>query len=426
MGYRRIRDELEVYYGIKVNDKRVLNLDRKLQIHSSIKHRPKNCLDDKIKKYPNLAKVDSSCFEPIKVDNKIFAIGSTGLPFPSNNNMIRKDWLDKVGMKAPTDQNELYAVLKAFKERDPGQQGANNIPFVDNAGIMNPGISAMFGILYDYEAVNGKIIDTRLTSNYKSYLEYMNKLYKEGLLDQDYPINKNSNVQQKMAAGNAGFYVGWVEPGRDAILNGRKAGNANTSVVAIAPFKDSAGKQRTRSNIGGDFFGFIPSSSKNADYVLDWINTFLDAKNFEYLVNGKEGEDYTVKDGKRYPILPRFDEQRGNMFAYFPIQDGNAYYSLWQMRTRKQAEYSEIFESLSAVNDKYKENNVLAFAPPFSKASQTVKIINDYIGQEATKFISGARSLSEFDKYVQEVKAKGADDVVNEYNDWYSKSAIKK
>lgn len=51
MGYRRIRDELEVYYGIKVNDKRVLSLDRKLQIHSSIKHRPKSCTKDSSNPY---------------------------------------------------------------------------------------------------------------------------------------------------------------------------------------------------------------------------------------------------------------------------------------------------------------------------------------------------------------------------------------
>ncbi len=51
MGYNRIRDELEVYYGIKVNDKRVLNLDRKLQIHSSIKHRPKGCTKDSSNPY---------------------------------------------------------------------------------------------------------------------------------------------------------------------------------------------------------------------------------------------------------------------------------------------------------------------------------------------------------------------------------------
>ena len=43
MGYRRIRDELDVNYGIKVNDKRVLNLTRKMQIHSCIKYRPASC-----------------------------------------------------------------------------------------------------------------------------------------------------------------------------------------------------------------------------------------------------------------------------------------------------------------------------------------------------------------------------------------------
>lgn len=383
-------------------------------------------LDGKIKNYPNIAALDPLCFESVKVDGKIYALGSTGLPFPNANNMIRKDWLDKVGMNVPTNKDELYAVLKAFKEKDPGKQGDKNTPFVAYPETINSGISAMFGFIYDYEAVDGKIIDTRLTPTYKSYLEYMNKLYTEKLLDQDYPINKGSNVLDKMAAGNSGFYVGWVEPGRDAIINGRKAGNADTKVIAIPPLKDTNGKMQTRSNIGSSNFGFIPASSKNVDAVLDWVNTFLDPTVFESLVNGKEGEDYTVKDGKRYPILPKFDEVRGNMFAYFPVQDGTAYYPLWQLRTRKQAEYSEIFESMAATNDQYKVQNVLAFAPPFSKASQTVKIVNDYIVQESTKFISGARPLSEFDKYVEEVMSKGADEVVAEYNEWYQSSTVKK
>jgi len=43
MGYRRIRDELDGNYGIHVNDKRILNLNRKMQIHSSIKYRPRSC-----------------------------------------------------------------------------------------------------------------------------------------------------------------------------------------------------------------------------------------------------------------------------------------------------------------------------------------------------------------------------------------------
>ena len=38
MGYRRIRDELEVNHGIDVNDKRILRINRKLQIKSTIKY----------------------------------------------------------------------------------------------------------------------------------------------------------------------------------------------------------------------------------------------------------------------------------------------------------------------------------------------------------------------------------------------------
>lgn len=42
-GYRRIRDELERYYDIDVNDKRVLRLCRKLNIKSTIKYTNNGC-----------------------------------------------------------------------------------------------------------------------------------------------------------------------------------------------------------------------------------------------------------------------------------------------------------------------------------------------------------------------------------------------
>lgn len=43
MGYRRIRDELDVNYKIAVNDKRVLRICRNKGIQSTIKWRPKSC-----------------------------------------------------------------------------------------------------------------------------------------------------------------------------------------------------------------------------------------------------------------------------------------------------------------------------------------------------------------------------------------------
>jgi len=43
MGYRRIRDELDINHGIDVNDKRVLRICRKQGIQSNIKWKPKSC-----------------------------------------------------------------------------------------------------------------------------------------------------------------------------------------------------------------------------------------------------------------------------------------------------------------------------------------------------------------------------------------------
>ena len=43
MGYRRIRDELDRYHGIHVNDKRVLRIDHALHIQSTIKYRRHGC-----------------------------------------------------------------------------------------------------------------------------------------------------------------------------------------------------------------------------------------------------------------------------------------------------------------------------------------------------------------------------------------------
>lgn len=42
-GYRRIRDDLERYHGIKANDKRILRICRKLDIKSTIKYANKGC-----------------------------------------------------------------------------------------------------------------------------------------------------------------------------------------------------------------------------------------------------------------------------------------------------------------------------------------------------------------------------------------------
>lgn len=139
-------------------------------------------LTDKIPGYDKLSQIDSRGFEALSQNGSVYGIPSTGLPYASSTNAIRMDWLEKVEMEVPTTPDELYAVLKAFKEKDPDGLGENNIPYTAVPQTVDGAISAGFGLLFNYEERDGKIVDARLLPEYKEYLTFMNKLYSEGFL----------------------------------------------------------------------------------------------------------------------------------------------------------------------------------------------------------------------------------------------------
>jgi putative aldouronate transport system substrate-binding protein len=99
-------------------------------------------------------------------------------------------WLDKLGLKTPTTTEEFYQVLKAFKEKDPNGNGkADEIPltgspnnyntsidsFLMNAFIINNGASKLY-------VDKGKIEVSYNKPEWKEGLEYIRKLYAEGLI----------------------------------------------------------------------------------------------------------------------------------------------------------------------------------------------------------------------------------------------------
>lgn len=63
--------------------------------------------------------------------------------------VIRKDWLDKLGLKAPTTPDELLAVAKAFTEKDPDGNGKNDTygigGFFDNSYGEGQRFAFLFG-----------------------------------------------------------------------------------------------------------------------------------------------------------------------------------------------------------------------------------------------------------------------------------------
>ena len=106
---------------------------------------------------------------------------------------MNKEWLDKLGLKVPTTTDELYTVLKAFKTQDPNGNGKHDeIPLTGapNKYVWNGNIDAflMNAFIYNdndkYLTVkDGKVDFAANKPEWKEGLAYMNKLYKDGLID---------------------------------------------------------------------------------------------------------------------------------------------------------------------------------------------------------------------------------------------------
>ncbi len=112
---------------------------------------------------------------------------------------INVAWLKKLGLKAPTTVDELYAVLKAFKTRDPNGNGlADEIPMTGAkrsqedlatwimgafipAGGPDDGADAT---LNNYEFVTkGRVSFSADKPEFREGLKFIAKLYREGLID---------------------------------------------------------------------------------------------------------------------------------------------------------------------------------------------------------------------------------------------------
>lgn len=98
---------------------------------------------------------------------------------------MNQPWMEQLGMDAPETMDDFYELLKAFKEKDPGNVG-EVIPITANSPAdLRLGLLPNFGIVQDdgiYEE-DGTVKFAWVQDEYKAYLKFMHRLYAEQLLD---------------------------------------------------------------------------------------------------------------------------------------------------------------------------------------------------------------------------------------------------
>jgi len=367
------------------------------------------------------ASLSEETLEMAKVDGKIYAIPTRSIESVGTSLMIRKDWLEKVGLQVPTTLDELTAVLKAFKEKDPGGNGAKNVPMSIKGDVpMVDNIVGAFGIVNDWNDLNGQLVPRAMNPAFKEYLAYMSDLYGQGLLDPEFAINKDATVKEKFTNGKAGVIVlHWADiPQIDDAL---KKNFPDASYAYIPALTGKDGLAGLAQSSGFDRLTFIPKASKHPEEAIQWIDAKLDPDTFKNMAIGLEGTHHTFKDDNYYPILPIFNDERGAASNYLSGIDEEKYPIYWQARVRKDERLYKGWESLNKQQkpEAFKQNplGLAPYFPNYSKEdAQLGQLVNDY----AVKVIVGSEGLEGFDAFTEKYKKAGGQTSYDELNAWYA------
>lgn len=128
---------------------------------------------------------------------------------------INKNWLAAVDMDVPATVDELYEVLKAFRDNDANENGDPNdeIPYGYSADTHSDRmLLAAFGLLTSEPnyilSVNdaGEVVFDNIGDNYREYLRYMRMLYAEGLMDPEFYLKDANIVKERIAGNTYGFF----------------------------------------------------------------------------------------------------------------------------------------------------------------------------------------------------------------------------
>lgn len=233
---------------------------------------------------------------------------------------IRKDWLDKLGLSVPTTTDELYEVLKAFKEKDPGNVGKDKVvpwllgPIGTGSKGFLYGVGFGFGLNMDAPAAGGPDMPTGIyrdgaftshiaTPEGKALLQFVNKAYKDGLISKEFATDANSQqLTQQIATGVAGF----VDNNDDPITLNETTRKAvpDANWIMIEPFKRKDGTQVIGRAPAYGMFIMIPKTSKNPEAVVKYLNWMADPAVIKTLQSGIEGVHYVVENG-----IPKVKDQ---------------------------------------------------------------------------------------------------------------------
>lgn len=340
--------------------------------------------------------------------------------------IIRTDLLEKYGLKAPTNTDELYAVLKKFKEIYPDSYPLTGTTAEDLRSMWGAawGVEPNYkGFIYNEQTGSYEYVYT--SEVYKEYVAYLNRLIKEGLADPEIFTSNYDQLHQKISTSKSMMYFFWNGQEISQInLLGKENTGPEFQMAMIPPIAGPAGQKALAGN-RIDHGTVIPASAANKPYfdqLLKFVDYLYSEEGSDLLTWGIEGQNYIVKDGQK-EFTGELKNSKNLNKALWDIGSANGSLTLvWPFKWFTTILGNEDFEKYTVEANKNNWFTPAAKVPKLSsdqrdEESLLIAGVNDYYAKMQEQFVYGKASIDkDWDSYVKEIHAKGVDQLLKIYN----------
>lgn len=346
---------------------------------------------------------------------------------------LRGDWLDATDKKVPNTMEELEHILYAFKDHDPAKNG-ETIPLATK-GVYELESTFVGAFVPEGNSpwldTDNKIKPVQLHPGYFDFLTLMNKWYNDGIIYKESFGLDTSAIRELIQRGIVGGTATWFSSVSIFVETMQENIPQCTWVFNEEGIKGKEGQiQSTRK--AKPTGALISSKCEHPEaviQVLDWQYSSLE--NYKTMQLGIQDRDWgwdeeSLANGE-YRLTEDYSgttsDYTGDFIMAFssmmesqlspPLnEDGSENYH------RAYLNYHGYHPEVSAKEpfDMYIYWNSGAI----SENIMTLDDINRTIQEETTKFVMGARPLSEYEDFVQELYAVGLQDWIDEYTTQYN------
>ena len=360
---------------------------------------------------------------------------------------INQAWLDNLGLDMPETTDELHEVLKAFVNNDPNGNGVKDEIGVYGLAAGGYGENITVALMNSFIFYNGglslaedgkTVIAPYATEEWKKGLAYMAGLYSEGLLSAS--IFTDDSTQFKAVLNNeAANLVGVVSAGSTSNWADANTNPNFLEMELLSPLQGPDGIAYTPyTPYNSEPTWYITSSCKNPELAVKMGDLFFRQDISMTARYGEEGVDWSMEDDvlskytTPYIDMGIFDKVTavdlsnlwaqnnnkswhniGPRYASLTFTDGvalgtedyNPELKTEQLKAQNYLKYQSAHPEHVLSGYKYTLEET-------ERITEAATNIPDFVKQSVAEFVTGARSLEDWDQYLEELNNMGLQEYV--------------